>query len=101
MKSSVMSFGKFFGVIVSGCLMLAASGCVVMDPADEAEYLEAEWADELLDEAEEQGFEDQDADHQDFEAMDGEPSDPSDFPDPFCHQRGTCTQPSNGSGTNG
>jgi hypothetical protein len=97
MQSSVMTFGKFFGVILSGCLMLAAPGCVVMDPADEADYIEAEWADELLDEAEEQGVEDPE-----FETMESEPSDPNDFPDPFCHQRGTCTtQPNNGSGTNG
>jgi hypothetical protein len=85
MKSS----SKIFGVILSGCLMLAAPGCVVMDPADEADYIEAEWADELLDEAVDQ----------DAEAMDG-PDDPGDFPDPFCQVRGDCeTNPSTSSET--
>ena len=88
MKSSVMSFGKFFGVIVSGCLMLAASGCVVMDPADEAEYVEAEWADELLDEAVEHELEqDEAAGGQWYEtATEDQPEpqpDPRDLPDPF------------------
>jgi hypothetical protein len=85
MKSSC----KFFGVVLSGCLMLAAPGCVVMDPADEADFAEAEWADELLDEAVEDGLEqDEAAGSQWYEITsdDDEPEpepDPRDLPDPF------------------
>lgn len=82
MKSS----SKIFGVLLAGCLMFATSGCVVMDPAEEADYVEAEWTDELLDDAVEDAK--QDAEEQEFEALDED--EPEDFPDPF-----------NGGGTGG
>lgn len=86
MKSS----SKIFGVILSGCLMLAASGCVVMDPADEAAAVEAEWADELFEDAVEDEARLQEAEleqrgaagGQGYEIMEGEPA-PQDLPDPF------------------
>lgn len=74
MKSS----GKIFGVIFAGCLMFAASGCLVMDPADEAEFDQPAWAEELLDDAAEWG-EQAGGDH-DFQVLDGGGDD---FPDPF------------------
>jgi hypothetical protein len=89
MKSS----SKIFGVILSGCLMLAASGCVVMDPADEADAVEAEWADELLEDEMEGLEQGEGAGDQGFEATDDEPTD---FPDPF-HG----TRPSGGTGGSG
>jgi hypothetical protein len=87
MKSSVKSLGKFFGVILSGCLMLAASGCVVMDPADEADAVEAEWADELLDEAVEDELQYETATEEEPEP------EPQDLPDPFPKK-----QPGSGTG---
>lgn len=48
------SLSKMFGVIISSGLLLASSGCVVMDledPAGEAKYVEASWDEDLLDDA--------------------------------------------------
>lgn len=96
MKSS----RKIFGIIAAGCLMLATSGCVVMEPADEAEFIEAGWEEELLDDGADRGFEALDkgsgesTDPEDPE----EPADPDDFPDPFGNGGGTGTG-SNNSGS--
>ncbi|HWN67725.1 MAG TPA: hypothetical protein VNM90_08790 [Haliangium sp.] len=78
MKSS----SKIFGVILSGCLMLA-SGCVVVDPADEADYVEAEWADELLEEGMDDLGQDEAAGSQGYEITAEDEAAPEDLPDPF------------------
>ena len=93
MKSS----SKIFGVILSGCLMLA-SGCVVMDPADEADYVEAEWADELLEEGMDDLEQDEAAGSEWYETTTEDDPDPQDFPDPFGSGN---APPGDGSGTGG
>jgi hypothetical protein len=90
MKSSRM----IFGVILAGCLMFAAPGCVVVDPADEAE-MEAEWAEELLDDAVEDLEQGEGAGDQELETLDEDP-DPQTWPDPF-----DPPPPGNGGGTGG
>jgi hypothetical protein len=90
------SLSKLFAVLAFSSLVLT-SGCVVMDPAEEAEYVEAEWADELLDEAEDAELEGADleegegASDQGYETMDEIA--PKDFPDPF-----NPTKPNDGNG---
>jgi hypothetical protein len=99
------SLSKIFGIIISGALLLASPGCVVMDledPAEEVNYMEASWDEELFDDAVldeaapqegnvEQG---EGAGDEDYEVLDegGEPLDDP-WPDPFDPKEGT-----NGSG---
>lgn len=76
------STSKILGVLLAGCLMFAP-GCVVMDTADDAEYVEADWAEELLDEAVETQV-DEPAEDPKLEALDeDDDSGTNDFPDPF------------------
>jgi hypothetical protein len=84
------STSKILGVLLAGCLMFAAPGCVAIDSADDAEYVEAEWAEELLDNAVESQELGEGAENPEFDALDedGDPGqdpddDADDFPDPF------------------
>jgi hypothetical protein len=86
------SMSKFLGVLLAGCTMFAAPGCVVMDTADDAEYVEAEWSEELLDDAVEaleagDGASDPEYDVLD-EGDDDDDDDAQDFPDPFNDGKG-------------
>jgi hypothetical protein len=74
------SSSKISGLILAGCLMFATSGCLVMDPADEAGSDLADWAEALLDVAAEEADWAEGAGEQDFQVLDG---DGEDFPDPF------------------
>ncbi len=94
------SLSKMFGVIISSGLLLAFSGCVVMDledPAEEVNYMEASWDEDLydavLDEAaphEGNIGQDEGAGDEDYEVLD-EGDDPADnpWPDPFDPTRPT------------
>lgn len=88
------SLSKMFGVIVSGVLMLAVSGCVVTDLEDpaEAQYEEASWDEELLDDAvleEAAGHEQGNGSGgEDYDVLDEVPTDDP-WPDPFDPKEGT------------
>lgn len=99
------SLSKMFGVIISSGLLLAFSGCVVMDledPAEEVNYMEASWDEDLFDDAvldeaaphEGNNGQDEGAGDEDYEVLD-EGDEPLDdpWPDPFDPKEGT-----NGSG---